>query len=395
MSGGDVVRVLQVTSALDVGGIETWLLEVLRHIDRERFKVDILTGATQKCRLDDAVEALGCRVIRLRGLRRPWSYIRRFERIAREYGPYDAIHAHIAYTSGFIMRLGESVGIPTRIVHSHNAYNPIRASLSRTPYRRVMCYWMHRHATHLLAVSQEAVPGLFGADHVSDPRCRIVTPGIDLDPFRAPVDRAALRNALGIPVEATVVGHVGRFAPAKNHRFLLEVASAVLRRRPEVWFLLVGDGDLRPAVEARAREMGLADRCVFAGIRSDVPELMMGAMDVFLLPSLYEGLPRVVLEAQAAALPSVVSYAIAEEAVVAGPLVTRLSLDESHTAWADAVLAVEERRAVTNQADTLAAMAQSPFNVVQVVRELEKLYTSARTADRERARPAQTKGDGA
>jgi glycosyltransferase involved in cell wall biosynthesis len=112
---------------------------------------------------------------------------------------------------------------------------------------------------------------------------------------------------LGIPVDAPVVGHVGSFRPPKNHAFLLQIAAEVLKMRPDVRFLLVGDGPLRPQIEARARELGIAGNVIFTGVCSDVPRVMLGGMDLFLFPSLWEGLPIVVVEAAASGLPVVAS----------------------------------------------------------------------------------------
>src|SRR5262249_49008326 len=137
---------------------------------------------------------------------------------------------------------------------------------------------------------------------------------------------------------AFVIGHVGRFAEQKNHRFVLEVFAEVARREANAWLLLVGEGDLRPSIQSELFRRGLGERVVSTGSRADIRRLLLGAMDLFLFPSLYEGSPVVLIETQAAGLPCVISDTISPEAVVVEGLVERLSLSESAGKWADAVL---------------------------------------------------------
>lgn len=381
MNGDDVVRVLQVVGRLEMGGTQTWLLQVLRHIDRERFKMDVLVPTAERDHYHDELRALGCRIIPLLSPRRLWTHVQEFRRIALEYGPYDILHAHIGPTSGLTALLARSAGIPVRIVHSRNLREGREVPIRRRLLRPLMCYLIDRHATHLLAISRAAAIGLFGARSLSDPRFRIVTTGIELQPFRTPVDREKVRKALAIPLEATVVGHVGRFVQQKNHEFLVDVAARVLEERPDTWFLLVGDGPLRSGIQANVQQLGLADRFVFAGIRSDVIELMKGAMDVFLFPSLWEGLGRALVEAQAAGLPCVIADVIPDEADVVKPLVQRLSLAQSASIWAEATRAATETEPAISQSEALSILEQSPLNIEEVVKGLEQLYDACARTD--------------
>jgi glycosyltransferase involved in cell wall biosynthesis len=152
-----------------------------------------------------------------------------------------------------------------------------------------------------------------------------------------------VRAQLGIPQGSFVVGHAGRFCEQKNHRFLVEVAEQFLRTQPSAVFLLIGDGPLRPAIQDMVRSRGLAEHFFFAGSRADVPSLMMGAMDCFLFPSLYEGLGLVLWEAQAAGLECLVSANLPEEAEVIPARVTRLGLDEPAARWAQVLGAIAQR----------------------------------------------------
>lgn len=374
------VRILHVVGALNRGGVETWLMHVLRHIDRDRFRFDFLTHTTQPAAYDDEARALGARIIPCLHPSQPLQYGRRFKQILRQHGPYDVLHSHVHHFSGYPLRLAAQAGVPMRIAHSHN--DTVAAESAASPARRaylaLMEYWVRRHATTELACSELAAAALFGPTWEQNQRLRLLYYGIDLAPFRAPVDPAACRAELGLPPDARVIGHVGRFVPQKNHTFLIEIAAETVRREQRARFLLVGDGPLRPDIERRAQVAGLGDHVVFAGLRPDVPRLLRGSMDVFLMPSLHEGLPVAGLEAQAAGLPLVLADTITTELDVLPELTRRLSLNAAESVWADAVLTMLAQRPSITPAEALAQIEASPFSIEQSVRELEAVYNVQR-----------------
>jgi glycosyltransferase involved in cell wall biosynthesis len=146
-----------------------------------------------------------------------------------------------------------------------------------------------------------------------------------------------MRAELGISPDAFVVGHVARFSPQKNHSFLLDIARHVCAMNADARFVLVGDGPLRKAMEGKAKDLGISGNIVFTGIRGDVVRLVKGVMDVFLLPSLFEGFPLVLIEAQAVGLPCFIADTISPETDIVPELITRLSLAESARTWAQFV----------------------------------------------------------
>lgn len=370
------MRILHVLGRMDRGGAETWLVHVLRRIDRERFAMDFLVHSEEAAAYDSEARALGSRIIPCLHPSRPWEYARNFFRALDEHGPYDVLHSHVHHFSGFVLWLARRAGIRVRIAHSHNdtAALDARAPIVRRAYLRAMEGLVARCATAGLAASRRAAAALFGAHWDGDPRWRVLFYGIDLDPFRAPVERTALRREFGLSEPAFVLGHAGRFHPQKNHLFLLELAAEAARRVPETRVLLLGDGPLRAAVEARAKELGIRERVVFAGIRADVPRVMKGAMDVFVFLSLYEGLGIVLLEAQAAALPAVVSTAVPEEAAVLPSLIRRLPLEAGAERWAEA--AIEARATPPVDPERACALLEaSPFSISASVRALEAVYS--------------------
>jgi glycosyltransferase involved in cell wall biosynthesis len=385
LADSNPIRVLHVVHGLDRGGIETWLVQVLRHIDQERFRFDFVTSTAKPCAYDETVQALGAQLFRCPNPIRFWSFGPRFKAVLREHGPYAVVHSHFN-PCGYPLMWAHQVGVPVRIAHSHNA----AAELGDKPiwvrglFRPLARHWLKKHATLGLAASREAAASLFGPGWDRSPNRRILYYGIDLAPFAEPVNVEEVRREMGIPLGAVVVGHVGRFHEQKNHALIVEIAREMMRREPNVYFLLVGDGPLRPGVAARIAETGLAARVLLPGVRTDVARLMRGALDCFVLPSLHEGLPLVGLEAQAAGLPCVFSDTITQEVDVLPPLVVRLPLSAAPSIWAEQVLGMLRRRSTLPAPGAcLEAVRRSPFDIRNAVKELESVYAEqARTTGR-------------
>jgi glycosyltransferase involved in cell wall biosynthesis len=366
------VRILHALGTMDPGGVETWLMNVLRNIDRDRFQFHFCTFGSHPGLYAGEIEKLGGKVLRCPKGANPWSFARRFRRILRE-GNYDVVHSHVHLFSGAVLRWAKTEGVPIRIAHSHTTNDGRSDSLLRASYRKLMRSWIDCFATHGLAASKLAAANLFGEFWRADPRICVLHCGIDLQPFKDQVVREDVRRELGIPVNSMVVGHVGRFVAAKNHRFLLEVAAEISKLRPDVHFLLVGDGPLRPEIEARAETMGFNGKMHFVGSRTDVPRLMRAAMDAFVFPSVWEGLPITLVEAQAAGLRCISSGAVTEEAGVLPQQVTQLSLSKTPEEWAARALdALANARIPADLA--LQGIAQTDFCACRSSIHLSNLY---------------------
>jgi glycosyltransferase involved in cell wall biosynthesis len=230
---------------------------------------------------------------------------------------------------------------------------------------------IRRYATAGLACSEAAAASLYGAGWRRDARWRLLSYGIDLAPFRGTGDRAAARLDVGIPADAFVVGNIGRFAAQKNHAFFATVAAEIVRRESSAHFLVVGDGPLRNDVERQIADAGLTSRFHIVSGRTDVAAFTR-AMDVFLFPSVYEGLGIVLLEAQASGLPCVLTDSLPFEVNVVPALLQRVSLMSPPAVWADAVLAA--RAVAIDRTEALRAVERSAFNIEESCRLLEVFY---------------------
>lgn len=364
------LRILHVLGALNRGGIETWLLNVLRQLERTRFRFDFLVHSVLPGAYDEEVRALGGAILRCPLPASPWTYGRRFRRLLTEHGPYHAVHSHVHHYSGFVLRLARQVGVPLRIAHSHTTENETARGLLRRGYLALMRHWLARHATVCLSASRQAHTSLFGSLNGKAPPHRLLYCGIDLAPFLAAVDRAAVRAELGLPSDSFVLGHVGRFVACKNHALLLAVTAAL----PQAYLLLIGEGALQAELEAETERRGIRSRVVFAGPRNDVPRLLKGAVDLFLFPSHYEGLGLAAIEAQAAGLPCLLSDAIPEEAAVVPSLVRRVAPAQPLEVWLDAVRSCQSTPPAVSAAQAWTTVEKSPFNLCTGVAELARLY---------------------
>jgi glycosyltransferase involved in cell wall biosynthesis len=366
------LRILHALGTMDPGGVETWLLHVLKNIDRGRFQFDFCTFGSRPGLYAPEIERLGGRILHCPKTANPVAFACRFRRILRE-GKYDAVHSHVHFFSGAVLRWARAEGVPIRIAHSHTSNDGKPETWVRHSYRKLMRTWIDRYGTHGLAASRLAATSLFGKNWHADPRVRVLYYGIDLDPFSRPANREEIRREFGVPFDAPVVGHVGRFVHPKNHSFILEIAAEILETRPEIHFLLVGDGPLLTEVESRSKSMGLSENIHFAGTRTDVPRIMRGAMDFFLFPSLYEGFGLTLLEAQAAGLRCLVSNNVPDEIVLLPEALEFLPLSAGLSVWArEAIKGLDSPRLPAG--GILDRLAESHFSIQVSVWNLAKVY---------------------
>lgn len=359
------MRVLQVVTNMDRGGLETMLMNYYRHIDRTKVQFDFLTHRQERAAYDDEIEALGGRIYRLPRLV-PWSksYLSELNRFFDEHPEYKIIHVHQDCLSSVILKAAAKHDVPVRIAHSHSANQDknIKYPIKLWYKRKIP-----RHATHLFACGKEAGDWMFsGAPY------QIVNNAIDAAAYTYDADkRGELRRQL-VLADELVIGHVGNYTQPKNHPFLLEIFTALLKKEPNAVLLLAGGGEDMPKIQAKAQALGVAEHVRFLGVRSDVADLMQ-AMDIFVLPSLYEGLPVTMVEAQAAGLPCIISDKVPSECILTEGLVDIMTLSASPEAWAEKILA---KRAIP-RTDRRAEIAAHGFDITTEAVKLQEFYLKA------------------
>ena len=371
-------RILHVIYNMEPGGIENWLMNLLRVFNRDLFQIDFLFHTTKASTYDKEILDLGSNILRCPWPKRPLEYSRNLKKLIKKHGPYNVIHSHVHHFSGWVLRSAHQAGIPIRIAHSHSNISTLisQSNWIRKVYYIYMKHLVKRYATVGIAASEQAAVSLFDHKWKTDQRWQVIPCGIDVDLFKEPVDQSAVRRKLGIPPESSVGGHVGRFSEEKNHLFIIDVFSEVIRKDPSVRLVLVGDGKHLPNIKKLSQKKGLNKKIIFTGSRNNVAELMLGAMDVFLFPSLWEGLGLALVEAQAAGIPCVLSEHIPCEADVLLPLINRLPLSESAGKWAETIFDIRQMKKweTISQKDSLQMVLNSSFNLDVGKLKLESIY---------------------
>lgn len=364
MAGADeTIRVLHVLQRMEAGGSQAFLMNLYRNIDRSKLQFDFLVEYGEKQFYDDEIEAMGGKIYR--ATVREDKNLPRFRRYLRdffaEHPEYSIVHCHTYSIGYFVLGAAERAGVAVRIAHSHS--NKMSGVVT-IPFKIVLRSLFPIHANELMACSDEAGRFLFG-----DRNFTVVKNAIDVDRYvYNETARAEVRGELGLG-SSLVVGSVGRLHQQKNQAFLLDAFREVAAMRPDARLLLVGNGPLREKIIAKASDLGIADRMILLSDRRDMDRLYQ-AMDVFVLPSLYEGLGIVAVEAQSSGLPTICSGGVAEAANVS-PLFRRMMLEESPKAWAETII---KSAGVRNCAVGAAGARAHGFDVRDSAMKMQEWY---------------------
>jgi glycosyltransferase involved in cell wall biosynthesis len=335
------VRVLHVLGRMERGGAELRTLEIMRRLDPQQFMLEFCVLSGQAGSLDGEVVRLGGRVHHL-----PISTLTfpaRFSRLLRN-GQYDIVHSHVHLTSGLILWIAARSGTRGRIAHFRSTHDGRSTSITRAAWQRVKRHLIHRYATHTVAVCRGAMESVWSAAWRSDPRCRVLYNGLDAGRVACARDRDAIRAELGVSSTGPVFLHLGNVTAAKNHPRVLDIFASIVGRAPESRLILAGRGTNDPNgdIARRSGALGIRSQIVTVGMQDDVASLLRAA-DVLLLPSRWEGLPGVVLEACAAGVPVLASDLPGVREIASHlQLVRVLPLSASDDEWAASALTLPE-----------------------------------------------------
>ena len=359
------MRVLQIVTTMNRGGLETMLMNYLRQIDREQVRFDFLVHRAEGSDYDAEIRSLGGRIYRLPQLN-PFSpgYRRELNAFFREpAGEYRVVHSHLDCMSAIPLKAAEKAGIPVRIAHAHSSSQDRDI---RFPLKLMFKKRIPSASTHMFACSRAAGEWMFGGA-----RFEVLPNAIDTGRFAFSEEtRQKTRASLGIG-DRLAAGHVGRFYYPKNHAFLLKVFREVLKINKDSVLILAGDGPLRPEIEKAAEDYGIKDRVIFLGLREDIPDLL-SAMDVFVFPSHYEWLPVTLIEAQTSGLPCLISDKVPAEAALTD-YVTSMSLDAPPERWAEKALELASR---PRHAD-IGSIRAAGYDIEESARMLQSFYLRA------------------
>lgn len=374
---GDRPRVLHVLGSLVLGGIETWLVHMLRHAKSFSVEHELLLTKADIGPYEEDVRELGVRVYRLPLSEGKAGWFGRFRKFLWDEGPFFAVHSHATpHFAAPVLAVARRAGVPARIAHSHSARSQGEDyALRYRVARRIAMLWLDQVATRKIGITEAAIEEIAGANWRDNPLASVLIYGFDFERYRDAGDRAKLlRQNLEIEEDAPVVGHVGRFDRVKNHRFLLDAFAAAVERVPTAQLVLVGQGPLCDSIRDKARSQSLAERVHFAGTTDDVPAYM-SMFELFALPSFSEGLGIVAVEAQAAGTPAILSDTTPAEASVIPGAVEFLPLSDGPQPWGEAIA----RRLLLPKPDAsewLLQVERSKFGIRRCIDELDAIYRS-------------------
>ena len=354
-----VERVLVVsTTNLGFNGITSVIMNYYRNIDRKKIQFDFAIGEEIHESIISEIESLGGKIYILPSRKKKTIlFLRELKRITIK-NKYRIVHVHgNSGTMYFDIHALKKAGVPVRIAHSHNS------TCNHKLIHKILKNKLNKETTTAIACSKLAGEWLFNKDYT------VLNNGIDIDRFLFNEEvRNNYRKKMNLE-DKFVIGHIGHFSYQKNHEFLLNIFKEVHQRDKSSILILIGDGSLRGDIEKQISDLNLNDSVILLGKRQDAAELMK-AMDVFVFPSRFEGLPVVLVEAQAAGLNCIVSDAITKESQITGRL-NYLSLDSKYDLWADEILKYTE---VYKRDDVKELIINSNYNIKNETRKLEQIY---------------------
>ncbi|OLP65281.1 putative glycosyltransferase EpsF [Bacillus pumilus] len=369
-------RVLHIVGGMNRGGAETMIMNVYRALDRHVLQFDFITHREDACDYDEEIRQLGGRIFYVPsiGNTSPWTFVKTLAETIKRTGPYQAVHAHTDFQTGFSALAAQLAGVKARICHSHNTAWKQSPSWVDQWMLQGFRQLIFAFSTQLVACGEDAGAFLFGQKKMKSGQVVILPNGIDLTLFNqlGREGKAEMKKQLNLHEEKLVIGHIGRFHQQKNHAFLIELAKTLKKQGVSFQLVMAGDGPLKHEIESIVISEGLEDDIVFTGVVSEVQKYMK-AFDVFVMPSLFEGLPLVLVEAQASGLPCVISDHITEEVDLGCGLIKRKSLHASEHDWMKAILEVYHAESPP-QGIITSQLEQRGFDVKQNITRVMNVY---------------------
>lgn len=362
-------RILCLLNSMSVGGAETFVMKLYRQMDRTQCQLDFCVNVQEKCFYDDEILSMGGRIFRIPSKSENCKEFTRqlTELIKKE--KYEYVLRVTSNAMGFMdLKVAKKAG--ARICAARSSNSSDGKGLKLWAAHRLGKLLYGRYVDVKFAPSDLAAIYTFGKKAYDSGKVTILHNAVDTEVFHFDAQgRELVRKELGIDDNTLLVGHVGRLEPQKNHAQLLEIYAELMKTCPQSRLVLVGKGSLEAQIREKAEQLGITDRLIFAGVRSDVPQLL-SAMDVFVFPSFYEGMPNTVIEAQSTGLPCIIADTITREADITG-LVQYLPLEASAQQWAQMALEASKQP----RRDTREDFIKNHYDIRSVAEEFVALCT--------------------
>lgn len=361
-------KILEIIGSLRVGGQENVGKMIGLHIDRSKYEIHYLVFDEEPEPYELELTEAGIKVFHLPEPSRGYiTYLKNLRKLIKE-NSYSIIHAHTMYNCGWAMLMGKILGVPCRISHSHSIkMADYHYTLYQKIYQFIMRYIIRWCATDYIGCGKAAGAWLYGEKFFRK-KGKVVYNGIDTERFAFSAEsRAKLRKKLNLEGKF-VIGHAGHFVKVKNQKFLISLMPEILKKRPESVLLLLGEGEMRGELWEYCQQLGVADRVIMTGNVSNVSEYLC-AMDVFVFPSLYEGMPLAVIEVQCNGLPCIISDSVPDD-VYLTDLVRTLSLNDSKEKWTSEICDTERK----NEQKYGEEIKKIGFDTSEMLRNIYNIY---------------------
>lgn len=360
-----MIKILQMIGSLEIGGSQAMIMNIYRNIDREKIQFDFIIDHTDRMDYADEIKALGGKIYTMptfKGknileVKRAWN------EFFKTHPEYKIIHSHVRSYASVYLSIAKKYGLKT-ISHSHNTSNGTGIA---SVVKKILQYPLRYIADYCFGCSEIAGEWLFGRKVVESDRYFMLKNAVDTKKFRYDETvRNEIRSEFNLGDEF-IFGHVGRFHIQKNHEFLLEIFKAIHNVMPNSKLMLVGYGELQEDIENKIKALKLEDSVIMTGLRTDVPELLL-AMDAFLFPSKWEGLPVTLVEAQASGLHCLVSDTVTRDVEVS-ELIEYLPIDKGVNVWVEKV-----QNADLTRKDVVCDIVKAGFDIEASSRWLAEFY---------------------
>ena len=378
MKNQEPIRIAQIIGKWLGGGVESVVMNYYRHIDRTKIQFDFICDEDSTNIPYDEIKKLGGKIILVPPYQKVFEYQKDLIKIFKDNN-YKIVHSHLNTLSVFPLRAAKKAGVPVRIAHSHSTTN--KKEWKKNLLKQILRPFSKVYATDYMCCSELAGRWLFGNKEYDKGNVYLLNNAIDLDKFKYDEQlRNKKRKELNIKDDTLVIGHIGRFVEQKNHKFLIDIFNEVHKQNNNSLLILVGQGPLMEEIKEKVKKLGLEDCVKFLGQRNDVNELYQ-VFDVFCLPSLYEGLPVVGIEAQATGLLCVLSDDMTKETKVLNET-EFLSLKQSADIWAKIIL--NKQLILLDKNNTAKKKIAVGYDINNESFKLEKIYKKLIKTDGEK-----------
>lgn len=361
------IRIAQIVGKWLGGGVEAVIMNYYRNIDKSKVQFDFICDEDSTCIPYEEIEKLGGKVIIIPPYQKPIKYHKELKKVLKENN-YKIVHSHINTLSVFPLFVAKRVGVPVRIAHSHSTTN--KKEWKRNIMKQVLRPLSKIYATNYFSCSEFAGRWQFGNKAYEKGQVYLMNNAIEINKFMFNESiRQSLRKELNISEDTFVIGHIGRFVETKNHSFLLDIIKDIQAKKNDTILVLLGQGPLDNKMKEKAKESHIENKVIFLGQKKDI-EKYYQIFDLFILPSLYEGLGMTLIEAQVSGLNCIVSDNVPKEAEIIKNSVKFLSL-ENKECWVQECLNTKKQDRMINPNEI------EQYNIKIKAKEIEKFYITS------------------